>query len=181
MKNLIVPVANKGEKITFYLYQVVGSEDVLLAKTDDRNVVAASGSEGLLNILYVQDKDNTLVSKDVYEEEGKFILDVPSTKSDSGQVYRATGIYGPYYRSTSDRTDYDFRAIFLQDNQVLVEFSQKLKDDIHSKFVLSFLLLPVYCFLLCVVVGVILYFCVLKPIKELTKAAKGIEFLTYRC
>lgn len=143
MKNLIVPVANKGEKITFYLYQVVEGQDVLLAKTDDKDVVAASGSE-VINILYLQQKGDTLISKDVFYEKGKYILDDPSTKSDSGQAYRATGIYGPYYRSSSDRTDFDFRAIFLQDNQVLVEFSEKLKDDIHSKFVLSFLLLPVY-------------------------------------
>lgn len=97
-------------------------------------------------------------------------------KSESGASYKAAGIYGPYYRK-ADYKDYDFRAIFFQDNQVLIDFFSKIKEGIQREFRIVFGLIPVICVVLLSLVGIVMYFCVLKPIKELTKASKGEKIM----
>jgi hypothetical protein len=170
MKNLLVPVAEKAEKMTFSLYQVTSSGDVLLATTDTDKIIEGSGD--VLTILDIPAVNDTLVIKDVIKSGDEYLLTEFSERSGSGAVYKAAGIYGPYYKK-AESSAYDWRAIFLQDNDVLVEFYKKLQDDIQSEFALIYGLIPFYCIVLCIILGIIMYFCVLRPIKELAKAAKG--------
>ena len=176
MKKLTEPVAKKAEGIVFSLYQVDGNQDLLLATTDTKGII--EGSNEIKKILKSQrSQKNNLVKNDIFQDGDSYSLEESSSKSKSGASFKATGIYGPYYNDINDpSTTYDFRGIFLQDNEVLVRFSDKMREDINKDFVLVFVLLPFYCILLCIVVGLILYLCVLRPIKELAKASKGILY-----
>ena len=170
IKNLLVPVVKKAEKMTFSLYQVTSSGDILLASTDEDKVIEGPGD--VLDILKLQKSTDTLIDKDIVRVGEEYKLREFSQRSESGASYKAAGIYGPYYKE-AEASEYDWRAIFLQDNQVLVEFYNKMKNDMKSEFALIYGLIPLYCVVLCVILGIIMYFCVLRPIKELFKAARG--------
>jgi hypothetical protein len=170
VKNLLVPVALKAEKMTFSLYQVTSSGDVLLATTDVNNIIESPGD--VLDILKLQTPQNTLIDKDIVKSGEGYKLRDFSQRSESGASYKAAGIYGPYYKE-AEASAYDWKAIFLQDNTVLVEFYNKMKNDMKSEFSLIYGLIPLYCIVLCIILGIVMYFCVLRPIKELSKAARG--------
>ena len=170
MENLLLPIAKKADSVTFALYQVTSAGDVLLASTDKDNVISGNGN--VRSILTLQTPENVLIQRDVVKSGENYQLRASSKVSKSGATHKAIGIYGPYYKKAS-YSEYNFRAIFLQNNDVLVKFSENMRQDIQKEFALVYSLLPVFCIFFCFVVGLILYLCVLRPIKELTKAAKG--------
>lgn len=170
VKNLLVPVALKAEKMTFSLYQVTSDGEVLLATTDEDNIIEGPGD--VLDILEQQTPKNTLIDKDIVKSGKEYKLREFSQRSESGAAYKAAGIYGPYYKE-AEASQYDWKAIFLQDNTVLVDFYNKMKSDMKSEFSLIYGLIPLYCIVLCIILGIVMYFCVLRPIKELSKAARG--------
>mmetsp|Transcript_24503 Transcript_24503/g.28178 ORF Transcript_24503/g.28178 Transcript_24503/m.28178 type:complete len:225 (+) Transcript_24503:930-1604(+) len=140
MKNLIEPVAKKSDSVTFVLYQVTSDGDKQLASTDTVNVVEGKGD--VKSILKLTTNTTRLVLKDVVLRDGMYMLRESSSMSDSGAAYKSTGINGPYYKE-ANYTEYDFRAIFLQSNEVLVKFANKMKEDINSEFSLILYLLPI--------------------------------------
>ena len=154
MMNLIQPIANKSDNVTFSLYQVTSSEDKLLASTDTANVISGAGD--VKSILQLTTLNSNLVLKDVIKDSNnKYTLRDSSSISDSGAAYKAAAINGPYYWNTT-QSNYDFRAILLQSNEVLVRFANKMKQDINSEFQLVYILLPFECIILCIIVGIIL-------------------------
>lgn len=154
MKNLIQPIANKSDSVTFSLYQVTSSGDKLLASTDTANVISGPGN--VQTILTLTTSNSNLVLRDVIKGvNGEYLLRDSSPISNSGAVYKAAAINGPYYSVTSQQ-NYDFRAILLQSNDVLVTFANKMKEDINSKFEIVYILLPFECIVLCIIVGIIM-------------------------
>lgn len=169
MKNLMVPIANKAQNITFVLYQVTADGDVTLASTDSEGVTTSEGD--VLEILNITDGSSYQENDIIFADE-QYLLRPFSQRSSSGAVYKAAGIYGPFYRNDTQDA-YDWRAIFLQNNDVLADFYSTMKKDIQNEFTLIFLLLPLYCIALCTILGLIMYYCVLKPIQQLGKTAQG--------
>lgn len=131
--------------------------DVLLASTDTNNVISENGK--VKDILRLQSGNTTLILKDVHysDQEGYYLTDF-SQKRDSGAVYKAAGIYGPYY-SEDITKNIDFKAIFLED-----------KDGPLSKLKQS---RSTYIILFYIAYLVLMYFFVLKPIKELTRGSNS--------
>jgi len=89
---------------------VTDKGDVRVGTTDTDNIIEGSGN--VLSLISLQTVENSLVMRDVHNanEEG-YLLQSYSKNRDSGAVYKASGIYGPYYRQDV-KSKYDFRAIF---------------------------------------------------------------------
>ena len=175
IENLVRPIAEKAAGITYKVYQVNGDQTDIIANADSNNVI----DDG--NVFQILSRNNIMTNRiesmSVLHENNQYVLTESTSRSRSGAKYKVCGIFGPYYRTNT--TEYDFKAIILQNTEVVISFTDSMRDDIYDEFQLVFYLLPVECFGLCALVGIILYIIiyvnVLKPIQQLTKVAQDIK------
>lgn len=108
------------------------------------------------------------------------LTDSYASISEAGSEYNVWAMNGPVYIDISaGEGPYDFRAVVLQNRKVIEDFTGTMRGNIYDEFTLVFILLPFEWFVLCMIVNIILhliiYLNVLKPIKELTKVAQDIK------
>ena len=142
----------------------------MLASTDSDNIISGEGN--VLSLLSLQTTNTTLVMRDIHKTNEGYLLEAYSQKRESGAVYKACGIYGPYYRQ-ADKDQYEFRAIFLQQNDAAFSWLFERKTFFLRQIYHTGPSGILYCLFPFVILGFIMHFFVLRPIKQLTKGSKS--------